>query len=191
METNNQIAVIVTADEFKRSNSVPACMRKYGQVNSLVKAINSGAETLAKINKTYGREFVESYIQMWIININEFLNYSRMMSENQIIETSMLVYDEYYFLNIAEIKMIFTDVKKGLYGNLYEGIDGLKILSWFKKYYEKRMEHFESNLESESSHNRLENNDYQRTSTLNHNKEVAIFKEIAKWKDESLKCATK
>ena len=56
------------------------------------------------------------------------------MNPNQIKQTAIMILDEYYYLNLADINLVFTRAKKGQYGNLYESLDGMKIFNWFDQY---------------------------------------------------------
>jgi len=94
--------------------------------------------SLATIRKTYGENFTEGYIATWITNLVEFFQVGKRMGENQIIETSMLVLEDYYMLTLADINLVFTRAKKGHYGEMYDRLDGAIILSWFRKYWEER-----------------------------------------------------
>ena len=62
------------------------------------------------------------------------------MSPEQIEKTSRFILEDYYYLKIADIYFVFTEAKKGRYGEFYESLDGAKIMSWFDKYVEQRAE---------------------------------------------------
>ncbi len=118
--------------------------------------------SLAKVRKTYGEEFTEGYVAVWITNLVEFFEVGKRMGENQILETAMLVMQDYYMLTLADINLVFTRAKKGEYGQLYDRLDGAVILSWFRKYFEERCQEAE-NI-ALRKHDRYKDNGQPRTS---------------------------
>jgi len=118
-------------------------VRNITDVFVLDKSINPA---LSLIRKDYGDDYIEAYIESWILNLNEYLNIKRTMSARQMHDVAVLLLEDYYMLTVADLKIIFTRVKKGYYGEgkLYESIDGVKIISWFSEYFEERIGEAES-----------------------------------------------
>lgn len=105
---------------------------------------NSKLPSLATVRKTYGENYTEAYVAIWITNLVEFFQVGKRMGESQIDETAMLIIQDYYMLTLADINLIFTRAKKAHYGELYDRLDGGVILSWFRKYFEERCQEAES-----------------------------------------------
>jgi len=61
------------------------------------------------------------------------------MSPEQIEETATILVQEYPYLNLADINLVFRKIKKGEFGQLFAEIDGMKVLSWFEQYAHERM----------------------------------------------------
>lgn len=94
--------------------------------------------SIISIKKNFGEDFVQAYIEGWIVNIREFINVGRKMTDEQTQETAMLIVDEYYNLNLADINYIFKNAKLGKYGKYYDRLDGQIILSWFEEHFNNR-----------------------------------------------------
>jgi len=60
------------------------------------------------------------------------------MSPEQIEETATIIVQEYPYLNLADINLVFRKIKKGEFGQLFAEIDGMKVLSWFEQYAQQR-----------------------------------------------------
>jgi hypothetical protein len=60
--------------------------------------------------------------------------------KQRIVELIRLIIEEYSHLKPSDIKMIFSNAKKGKYGETYNRMDGALILSWFKRYTEERIQ---------------------------------------------------
>lgn len=125
-------------EHFLREYNPTVCLRKFRQTDTPALALQSAAPTLAQIRKEHSEDFLIAYIAVWIVNLNDFVNASRKMSPEQIEETATIIYQDYYYFNLADINLIFRNIKKGEYGQLFAEIDGMKILSWFGKYSSER-----------------------------------------------------
>ncbi len=94
--------------------------------------------SIVGIKKNFGDDFVQAYIEGWIVNVREFINVGKKMTDEQTQETAMLIVDEYYNLNLADINFIFKNAKLGRYGKYYDRLDGQIILSWFEEHFSNR-----------------------------------------------------
>jgi len=94
--------------------------------------------SISKINKKFGEDFTQAYIEGWIVNLRDFINIGKKMSDSQTQETAMMILDEFYNVTIADINLIFKRAKLGQYGQIYDRLDGQVILSWFDKYFQER-----------------------------------------------------
>lgn len=107
---------------------------------TIEKCIQAEVPALSTICKEHSKDFAVKYIQLWIVALNEFLNIKNKMNPEQIQETARILYDDFYYLNIADLNLIFTNIKRGKYGQIYESLDGVKLISWINSYVEKRLE---------------------------------------------------
>ena len=101
--------------------------------------VQTCALPISSIKKNYSEDFLIAYVAVWLVNLNDFVNASRKMTPTQIEETAVIIYQEFYYLNIADTNLVFRKIKKGEFGQLYTELDGVKILSWFEKYNQERM----------------------------------------------------
>jgi hypothetical protein len=129
---------------FIKQYGINACREKYSDLNSYSKALDCDSPLLSHISKSYGRQSAIAYIETWLYNLNDFLNISRRLKKEQMYETALYIIQDYYYLSIAEIHLFFKKIKKGEFGNLYEGIDGYKILYFLNMFDEERLSIIES-----------------------------------------------
>ena len=73
-----------------------------------------------------------------IIDVVMFFNVGKIMNDNQAAQTADLIIEEYYFLKPDDFKLCFNRAKKGLYGKVYDRIDGAVILEWLGRYEKER-----------------------------------------------------
>jgi hypothetical protein len=114
------------------------CLRVFQRQNTPALALKSDAPTLGSIRREYSEDFLVAYIAVWIVNLNDFVNALRKMTPAQIDETAVLITQEYPYLNLADLNLVFRRIKKGEFGQLFAEIDGMKILSWFAEYAQER-----------------------------------------------------
>lgn len=128
-----------TKQSFLAEFAPTKCLRIFQKENSPALAISCSAPTLGSIRRKYSEDFQIAYISVWIVNLNDFVNALRKMSPEQIEETATIIVQEYPYLNLADINLVFRRIKKGEFGQLFAEIDGMKILSWFEQYAQERM----------------------------------------------------
>lgn len=167
---------LATKDQFLNRFSPGKCIRIFQKATTPALTIKSGAPTLAGIKKEYSEDFLIAYIAVWIVNLNDFVNASRKMTPPQIEETAVMIFQDYYYMNLADINLVFKKIKKGEFGQLYTELDGVKILSWFEKYSTERMR-MAADLELNAAGNYSD--DFERTSNReddkNKNKQTVGF----------------
>jgi hypothetical protein len=108
------------------------------KIDSIALAIQSNTPSLALVSKKFGYDFTQAYIEGWIVNLRDFLNVGKKMTDQQTQETAMIILDEFYNITIADINLIFKKAKLGHWGQIYDRLDGQVILSWFDKYFNQR-----------------------------------------------------
>lgn len=129
---------ICKSSELVKLYSVVEMLKSCSGVKSPLMAIKSNTLSLAEIRKNADEQTSLSILHAWLISLNDFINCSRKMNPEQIKELAIYILQDYYYLTMADIYLVVTRIKKGYYGQLYESIDGTKILSFFEKYSDER-----------------------------------------------------
>jgi hypothetical protein len=109
-----------------------------GKLTTAVACANSGLSALSALKKAHGEQKVMACLALWINDLQSFLNISAKMNAPQIMETCAMIMDDFYFLNLADVRLVMSRAKKGEYGQLYGRIDGQIIYQWFAEYFEER-----------------------------------------------------
>ena len=165
---------IAKRENYIEKYNVRKCIREFRNIKTELQAYESKVESLAKIKKISGEKVPIALIQMWLLSLNNFVNVSRKLTVEQIEELSYHILTDYYYLNMADIYLIITNIKKGKYGQLYESLDGMKILSFFEQYADGRSSKiFDKNI---SKHMELKESPGERISE--NNSESISIKEI-------------
>ena len=61
------------------------------------------------------------------------------MNEAQINFTAGVILEEFYMLNISDLKLVFKNIAIGKCGNLYQSLNPPKLLSIFRDHLNERM----------------------------------------------------
>ena len=137
----SELALSMPAKDFLKEYSPNNCLTKFVEVKTPQLALKTDAPALCNINRSYGHKFLIGLISLNIINLCEYLGKKYAMSEQQISETSELIYTDNYYLTLADITLVFTQIKQGKRGGaLYENINGRKIIECFAQYAAERAE---------------------------------------------------
>jgi len=107
-------------------------------VKTVPECIKSNTPALAELQKSQGEDKTLTLLEIWIVDINKFLNMNNKMTPVQIKQTALMVLQDFYYFRIADINYLFTQAKKGKYGELYGSIDGSKIYKWFERHDKER-----------------------------------------------------
>jgi hypothetical protein len=78
-------------------------------------------------------ELAHALVSMHLVDLLDFLNPARSMTMAQVEATAELILMEYSHVKITDLIYTIKRAKLGGFGNLYESIDGTKILSWLKQ----------------------------------------------------------
>ncbi len=102
----------------------------------------------------------KSIVAEMLMELNEFTNVSRKMSEGQIVETVNILLDEYPRLSLQEYQVFFNRIRSGKFGQLYESLDGIKIMAFMKDFYQEVLNAYHEF--KEEKHNQIKRDEQHR-----------------------------
>lgn len=83
--------------------------------------------------KMQNPELALALLRLHLVDLVDFLNPARSMNMAQIEQTAELILMQFPILKIADIVYVMKRAKLGGFGNLYESIDGQKIITWVQQ----------------------------------------------------------
>jgi len=86
----------------------------------------------------------KNIIAEMLLELNEFANVSRKMNESQIVETVNMLLNEYPQLSLQEYQVFFNKIRSGRFGQLYESLDGIKIMAFMSEFYKDLLSAYHS-----------------------------------------------
>jgi len=111
------------------------------EIKTIKHAIISNSLSVANMSQNIGEKATIDYLSMWILKYNKFVNndITKQMSIEQIEETALLILDDYFYLKLSDIYLIFKEMKLMKHGKIYGNLSGLYILQAFADYTSRRI----------------------------------------------------
>lgn len=121
-----------TGESFLVEFNFDACLSRYSKLKTEELALKSHKLKLREITRLYDQRVPTSLLELWLFNTSKFMAWE--MTDQQVRETAVYLYEELYMLNLAELTLFFKKLKKGVYGTFYGKFDGMKICSFAREY---------------------------------------------------------
>lgn len=112
------------------------CTKRYSEQNTELKALRAGVIKLSEINQAYTPGTSEDLIQAWLLSLSMYVRIE--VDKKLIQEISIELYKEIYMLNMAELTLFFSKLRRGIYGPLYGRFDGMMICIAAREYRQTR-----------------------------------------------------
>lgn len=87
-----------------------------------------------------GDMIVQATLVEAIFDLNDYFNISNRMTDAQTIDVVRLIMEKFNYFKLADFKLCFKNAKTGLYGKVYNRIDGLIIFEWLNLYAAERIQ---------------------------------------------------
>lgn len=126
-------------------------------------ALSANVPTFATLKKYQGQDVTKAVINACLIAVNEFFGEKSGLSDSQIEMVSEMLFEDYYYMNIADFKLCVKNGIKGRYGKVYGKVAPNDVMEWFATYCEERMNTTANNSLSEHGRNRKEENESKVT----------------------------
>ena len=78
----------ITKETFLREFSVPAVQVACRAVNSYPAVFSANTPALIEIEQAYGYDCLQAYLEGWLVNLREFVNVGKKMTDAQTFETA-------------------------------------------------------------------------------------------------------
>jgi hypothetical protein len=110
--------------------------KKYSKIRTVGDAFDTEYIKMNELKVIYTEETPRMLIETWLIQLTLFFDLP--LNKDQVRELAWLIYDDMHFLNIAEMTLLLTRIKKGYYGKFFGRIDPSEVLSWCREYRKER-----------------------------------------------------
>lgn len=112
------------------------CADRYRQFNKTETALLSGMIKLSDLQFAYDEDTAIDLLRAWLLNFSVYLGLD---TEIQVVKTiARELYSEIFMLNMAELTLFFSRLRKGYYGSFYGRFDGMMICSAAREYRQQR-----------------------------------------------------
>jgi len=103
--------------------------------NTIADALDSDTSKLSTMTRQFGRKSTENYLALWLAQVNTWFKVTEKMTLPDIEMLASMLYAEYYYLNVADLVLIF---KGALKQPVYNRLDMQTVVSWFDDYASRR-----------------------------------------------------
>lgn len=105
---------------------------------TLEDAVNSVTPCLATFKKETSEMYLLAILTIMFNDLIDFFSVGKTMGQSQLVSTIQLVIEDFYYLNIEDFKLCFNNAKRGVYGKIYDRVDGNIIYDWISRYAQER-----------------------------------------------------
>lgn len=112
---------------------------------NIERAFLGDAPSLALLAQTYPSEQINTWIIAHLVDLYKFAGVKEKPSFRQVMELSVMIRVEYYYLKASELLLFFFKFKSGEYGTFYGVVDPMVILAAlidFKAYRRQRLDSY-------------------------------------------------
>lgn len=96
---------------------------------------NPSIATIAKYRGLLRLNAVLVHQTIWI---KSMINVGKELTRNQIVMTASLIIEDYSHYTLQDVKLVYKNAAKGVYGKMYNVLDPVTIMGWFKEYEKER-----------------------------------------------------
>jgi len=107
---------------------------------SVEQAMSDVYPTLATVKKYHGPEAAKDAVIEIVAQSAALLNVGKNLKPHQIDFIAVEILQEFYWLNVGELRYIMKQGVRGEYGEVYDRIDTIVVFGWIEKYLEVRTE---------------------------------------------------
>ena len=145
------------------------------KVKSIPDVFKNKTPVLSVMKKEYGEEFTLLYLSNWIGLINDFCDGK--MSDEQCEVSAESIYEDFYFLTIADLKLISKRLRK----RKFIRVSGNEIYNEIEQYFNERCKHAQSFSKEESDRKKS----FYEVDIMDDETVKKLYKDVASGKETS------
>ncbi len=129
---------------------------------NMERSFKGDAPSLALLGETYPDEQVNTWIIAQLMDLYKFAGVKEKPTFQQVLELSVMIRVEYYYLKASELLLFFFKLKSGEYGTFYGVVDPMVIMSAlieFKEFRKRQLERYEREEQLRQREERYEKRD--------------------------------
>jgi len=129
------------------------------KVNTIPQIFTNTTPSLSYFAAKQGKDKVVAMLALLIIDLDEYLNFNKRMSNAAIEQSAEFIYNTYFQITMTDVLFVFKQAKIGKYGAIFT-LNGQIILSWFDQHFTDRCQ--AAAVESEKEHHNQVYDQYTR-----------------------------
>lgn len=101
---------------------------------TMEEAIKHETPALSSLHKYRGDVIMNAVIHKLMYQLKDFYSVGREMSDTQVEILCDLIFENYYWITIAELKHFTRQAMSGKFGKVYDRMDGALVMEWLQLY---------------------------------------------------------
>jgi hypothetical protein len=102
--------------------------------------LDSKCPSIALTKKYIGEEVVKNEITAHMVTFIDYIGVKNSFTLNHIEILVQDLIDKYYNLKVSEVIFVLKEARTGKYGEMYNNVNPIKIMTWFEAYYNNRLD---------------------------------------------------
>lgn len=100
--------------------------------------LDSPCCSISVMNKEFGEEHLRAFMVKILNEVIDYFSVGKSIGAVQVAQVADLIIEEYYFFKPDDFKLCFNRAKKGIYGKVFDRIDGQVLFEWLSAYRKER-----------------------------------------------------
>ena len=100
--------------------------------------LDSPCCSISVMNKEFGEEHLRVFMVKILNEVIDYFSVGKSIGAVQVAQVADLIIEEYYFFKPDDFKLCFNRAKKGIYGKVFDRIDGQVLFEWLSAYRKER-----------------------------------------------------
>lgn len=107
---------------------------------TIVEFLDSKCPSIALAKKYIGEETLKLEITAHMVTFIDYIGVKNSFTLNHIEILVQDIIDKYFTLKVSEVVFVLNQARTGYYGELYNNVNPVKIMTWFDAYYNNRLD---------------------------------------------------
>lgn len=146
-------------NDFLEKFGYDSILKSFSDVRTIKQAVRLKHIIMYEVSMIYSKEFSIDYISIYVMRLQSYLGFESKLSEDQIQEISILLYDNLFGVSVIDVFLFFKLVKTGVYGLFYGRIDPMLLVKWSGEFCSDRRREIYKKNEKEEQERKLKEYD--------------------------------
>ena len=107
---------------------------------SVEELLQSPCPSIALAKKELGEQAVKTEIMAHMVSFIDYIGVKNNFTLNHVETLVSDIMDKYYSIKVSEVAFILKEARQGAYGEMFNNVNPIKIMTWFDAYFDNRLQ---------------------------------------------------